>query len=432
MSNIGTSGMTSSGSITITGVETVSTGPASHAIGTVTIIGSEGTHQFCTMRGGRPPTICCITVSDTGQREPHRRRFLAMAPSAGRDTDPTIAQKLAIALNVLGSPVIAPSRIGSNVVTLTSIATGPTANCAGSVTGGDFTGVDSGTTLTGGAAGVPTADAGVISGSVDGQSYAVPWSSSSNPQILASLVARKLTTGTMTAFVTNVTATSATITVVSNQPETAGNGATTCSVIDIANLSPSFGTSCSNMAGGSNLVYPQSVAYSYSIPSSGGYLANGNLQTVTDSVTGSWTYKYDNLNRLTKATGNSGAYNGVGVASAVLGWTYDAFGNRTSQRSTSPNFPSSWSRLSGSNDCNTAQLPCSNPVSNQMTSSSQSIAPCSMRYDIIALRLHRGLNVSSIIRDKLLTAHDLQLESTIEQWQSKVTRVVQGLELFEL
>ena len=69
--------------------------------------------------------------------------------------------------------------------------------------------------------------------------------------------------------------------------------------------------------------------YSYSIttPSGGsGYQTNGNVQTFTDSVMGSWTFSYDNLNRLAGSQGNQ-----PGNSFTNYCWSYDAFGNRTGQ-----------------------------------------------------------------------------------------------------
>jgi RHS repeat-associated protein len=62
--------------------------------------------------------------------------------------------------------------------------------------------------------------------------------------------------------------------------------------------------------------------YSYSVPS-GGYAGNGNLLQHTDSVTGTWAFGYDTLNRLTAASASSGIYSGENGS-----WNYDAFGNR--------------------------------------------------------------------------------------------------------
>jgi hypothetical protein len=54
-------------------------------------------------------------------------------------------------------------------------------------------------------------------------------------------------------------------------------------------------------SGGANIT--GNVLYSFSIPDQGGYDAFDNLKSVTDSVTGTWNYNYDNLNRLAGSLG---------------------------------------------------------------------------------------------------------------------------------
>ncbi len=75
--------------------------------------------------------------------------------------------------------------------------------------------------------------------------------------------------------------------------------------------------------------------YSYCMPGSANpncsstgtpYTANGNLAKVIDSVTGTWSYGYDTLSRLVNGTASSGSNNGKTAC-----WTYDPFGNRTSE-----------------------------------------------------------------------------------------------------
>jgi len=56
------------------------------------------------------------------------------------------------------------------------------------------------------------------------------------------------------------------------------------------------------------------------------YYANGNLSKVIDSVNGTWNYGYDTLNRLVTGTASSGSNSGKTAC-----WTYDSFGNRTSE-----------------------------------------------------------------------------------------------------
>ena len=73
--------------------------------------------------------------------------------------------------------------------------------------------------------------------------------------------------------------------------------------------------------------------YSFAVPAVGGYDANGNLLTASDSVMGQWNYGYDNLNRLTTGTAPGVQPTGVSnyFAGVASGWTYDAWGNRRSQ-----------------------------------------------------------------------------------------------------
>jgi RHS repeat-associated protein len=83
------------------------------------------------------------------------------------------------------------------------------------------------------------------------------------------------------------------------------------------------------MSGGSNTT--GQVLYSYSMPNAGSFAPNGNLLNVADSVTGAWTYTYDNLNRLVGAAAVASALQGMEnyYAGLQTSFGYDAFGNRT-------------------------------------------------------------------------------------------------------
>jgi RHS repeat-associated protein len=72
----------------------------------------------------------------------------------------------------------------------------------------------------------------------------------------------------------------------------------------------------------SSTVQPATL-YSYNITS---YQVNGNLLSYNDSVNGSWTLGYDNLNRLT-----SSSQTPVGSMTQYGCWSYDSFGNRMNQ-----------------------------------------------------------------------------------------------------
>jgi RHS repeat-associated protein len=77
---------------------------------------------------------------------------------------------------------------------------------------------------------------------------------------------------------------------------------------------------------------PAGTLYEYMITPPGGssgYAPNGNLLSYTDSVNGTWNFGfsgYDALNRLVGGSATGGVYQGL-----QTGWSYDSFGNRTSE-----------------------------------------------------------------------------------------------------
>jgi RHS repeat-associated protein len=83
---------------------------------------------------------------------------------------------------------------------------------------------------------------------------------------------------------------------------------------------PSFTASAptGQLEGGQN-----APLYNWAISS---YAPNGDVLAMTDSVMGSWTYVYDDMNRLTSGAATSGPESGINLA-----WTYDRYGNRWSQ-----------------------------------------------------------------------------------------------------
>jgi len=56
------------------------------------------------------------------------------------------------------------------------------------------------------------------------------------------------------------------------------------------------------------------------------YLQVSVQMSVADTVTGTWSYIYDNLNRVITGTASAGYYSG-----AAMSWSYDPFGNRKSE-----------------------------------------------------------------------------------------------------
>jgi len=79
------------------------------------------------------------------------------------------------------------------------------------------------------------------------------------------------------------------------------------------------------------------IDYSYTITPTGGpsgYSSNGNLLSYTDSVNGTWSnIAYDGLNRLSAATQVP-----VGGVAQSYCWTYDSFGNRTTEATSNQPF----------------------------------------------------------------------------------------------
>lgn len=63
--------------------------------------------------------------------------------------------------------------------------------------------------------------------------------------------------------------------------------------------------------------------YSFTIPATGGYAANGDVLSVNDTANGNWTYTYDDFNRLLSATNSA--------KSLVYTYGYDRYSNRWQQ-----------------------------------------------------------------------------------------------------
>ena len=339
------------GSISLAGTEQQTNGTPTQATGTITITGAEGSHQVCTnIRVSGKIIQVCNSVADTGTLAVTINGFVAQSAYGTGTTDSNLAAALATALNASGSPVVASST--NNVVTMTSVAAGPGSNYPFSVSNGtDFAGTDSGSTLLGGTAGPVIYDAGSINVTLNGTLASIAYNSASTPQSLASA----LTTALQSADggVVTVSQSGSGISLTSIQAGTAANVSLSCSVTSSVPQfsSPSFSSTCAGLTGGTNAGTSAETAYSYSIPSSGGYAGNGNLLNATDSVIGGWIYTYDNLNRLTSANGASGSYNGtIGVSGITLGWTYDSFGNRLLQNSSSANLTSYTANYSPSNN----------------------------------------------------------------------------------
>jgi len=319
----------SSGSILISGTEAQTNHQATPGTGTITITGTEGQTQVCVRRPGTPPQTVCSEQYDTGYLQVTINGFTAtIYTGQGSSSDAIVAASLAQALGASGSPVTASS--SSNVVTMTSIATGAGSNYPFTVTdASDF--LYSDTALMNGADASTTYDSGTVSVSL-GDIMANPtWQAGSSAQTIASVITSAIAASGSFSTTTTTTGQGVSINITSTQVGAAGNVGLSCSASDTAGQAASFGVSCGGMNNGANATYAAGPVYNYTIPT-GGYAANGNLISATDLVTGSWSYGYDDLNRLKTAAGNSGSYNGLmSVSGTTLGWAYDSFGNRLGQ-----------------------------------------------------------------------------------------------------
>lgn len=115
------------------------------------------------------------------------------------------------------------------------------------------------------------------------------------------------------------------------QSGSSGNYGLSASITyDTANFSQaSFSPAASggSLSGGDNSISNPVTLYSFTISS---YAPDGNVLAVTDSFNGTWSYTYDDLDRLATATLNPGT-----SSPAALAWNYDAYGNRWKQTITS-------------------------------------------------------------------------------------------------
>jgi RHS repeat-associated protein len=324
----------STGTVTISGSEAAPyTVPAKSGTTTVSVTGSDGSNVVC-------QTICnqytcyqtCNSVPDTGQLSVIIDGFTSMANYGGSSTDASLAQSLSQGFIGSSCPVTSAWG-GSNSFTITAKATGTASNYPFTVSNGDFTLSDPSQALTGGANAGSVYDAGTATATVTNNyvSPAVSYSTSITwgQNDTASTIASRLASGLNTAASLIVSASSSggliTLTSKTTGPNTAYSVSVSIADGETSYFShPSFSAASNNLSGGRNAGSGPGVIYSYQISSSGGYAANGDLLSYTDSVMGAWTFGYDYLDRLTTGTPSTGSYQGQHGC-----WSYDSFGNRT-------------------------------------------------------------------------------------------------------
>lgn len=137
------------------------------------------------------------------------------------------------------------------------------------------------------------------------------------------------------------------------------------------------------------------TVYSYSVPA-GGYDGVGNLKQYSDSsagstIMGTWTFSYDNLNRLAGATDNQ-----KGNTSTNYCWAYDSFGNRTTQSGSNAAFTTGFSGTPSTSPCTAASSAslvnswATYSSSNRMLTNSQLVS--SVPYDASGNVLNDGVS----------------------------------------
>ena len=335
----------SGGTITIGGSEQQVTEIAAPGTTTFYVEGAEGSHQGgCILYWPYPDTSCetyavipdggGFTVTVTTPAGP----ITASGGYGSSSTTATVAQSLAASFTSQGFP----ATVTGSIVKVQANTTGLSSNYSFTVrqTDSDFS-LYGGTPLdyltsgvfTGGWTGGTFYDTGYIHARVSGTEVDVPWSQGSTPASLATSLAAAINSAAGTFVMATANGATVNLTSLSGGPET--DYTVTASVTDtnpfyFSDAPPSyytgpqsFSVSTTNMSGGQTT---SSSLYSFLIPVGTGYWPNGDLLHVTDSVTGTWSYGYDGLNRLGGAVSSAGPYAGAGIS-----WSYDPFGNRTSQ-----------------------------------------------------------------------------------------------------
>jgi len=320
----------SSGAITVSGNEKSITRASGTAVATLGVSGSEQSKTIytCPMQYGGCPT----TIYDGGGYSIYVNGVLAgsFGWSQGATSNNLVAN-LASSINGNSSSPVTAAAAGSSVV-LTSKVAGSTGNYSISVTRSwsssyfsspSFT-VAAPSSMSGGTD-ATVYDHGTVSVTINNTTASAGWNSGTISGSLAAALASALASADV-SFLT-VSSSGNTISLNSTGTGLATNWPIQFSVTyDSADFSsPSFSLSASGMSGGQGAAYQNQSIYSFSIPT-GGFDGAGNIKTVTDSVTGSWNYTYDTLNRLLTATPTSGPYAGQHGC-----WAYDAFGNRTAE-----------------------------------------------------------------------------------------------------
>jgi RHS repeat-associated protein len=303
----------SGASVTVSGTEK-SSGPPTHATGTVTIQGAEDSGNFCNDAG-----LNCHFKYNTGSVSVTVNGTVYSTTYGSSSTPTTLASALAGTMN--GSLVTATA--SGATITLTSVATGTSANysLSGTSTTGDptdFSGpsfgpITSGTSLMGGSSGSAPWDTGTVTATINGYAFSAPYGQFDTDSTVAESLANSINMNSPTAL---ATASGSIVSLQSRDPGSTVDFTLSGSSASGNGFSPasfSVTTSGADMTGGTG-----SSIYSVGVS----YFPNSDVEESYDSVNGSWAYTYDDFNRLNTSVSNTG----LGCAEV-----YDRFGNRLQQ-----------------------------------------------------------------------------------------------------
>jgi RHS repeat-associated protein len=167
-----------------------------------------------------------------------------------------------------------------------------------------------------------TYDSGTVTLAINGTNVAsTPYGSNSTPaSIVSGLISSNGSSSPVTLTPSAGNASFLTITAKGGNTDEGYTYALSFAYNSTAFTQPSFSASSTSgtLVGGEN-----APLYSWAINS---YAPDGNVLSMTDSVMGTWSYAYDDLNRLVTGSASAGSMSGL-----KLGWDYDRYGNRWDQ-----------------------------------------------------------------------------------------------------
>jgi RHS repeat-associated protein len=403
----------STGNIVISGSEQQTTGTGTPATATLTISGSEGAKYIYFNKLWQ-------WLYDTGYISVTVDNFTATANYGQGSTTSTLTTALAAALNASNSPVTA--KASGSRLTITSKASGPSGDYSYTTsavyvvswTGTNTPDFSAGTngSLAGGANGPTIYDSGTISATVNNAIATVSFGQGSTTSTIASALASALQSQAgsfLSASASGGTVTLQSLATGSNVNWTINTSYT----YNTQNFSSSsFSPTPTGMTGGAAASYQPEMAYSYSIPSSGGYDGASNLKSVNDSVTGNWTYGYDVLSRLQTGNASSGPYHG-----SYGCWAYDGFGNRTAENYQTSACPSQESSVTPTASYN---------AKNQVTWTSVNAAVNGFTYDAAGNVVNDNANLYIYDMDGRLCAVRTSVGATQYVYDAEGRRVAKG------